>query len=457
MPWKWIVTLALALIPLSAIADSNSLDDAALTRQADAMLAANTAADAPGASVLIARDDRVIYRTARGSANLELGVQLEPQQVFRIGSITKTFTAAAILKLSAEGKLSLNDPLAKFLPDFPNGMHITLAELLDHTAGISDAWEPADPAQPLDTAALVKLIAGHAPDFAPGTAWAYSNSGYMLLGAVIEKIRGQPWYVAVDDLFAKPLGLAHTAYHADDAVVPRRVTGYSRNDRGDIVQPPYINISGPGAAGALASTVDDLFHWMRALAMDRALSPGLFEAMSSAKATSTGNLVHYGYGLMLGTVRGEPVVEHTGGIEGFAAQLSYFPKQHVTVVVLANTDAGSPNPRSLAHRLGALAIGKPYIELKTIHADESHLRELCGNYHIDATSTRTISSENGMLTMRRDDGPKRVLALARGELLFFPGDGTDYFKIARDDRGRVIGLDFYADGMPPARREIFMP
>lgn len=459
MPWKWVatLTLVLALIPFGVVADPNSLEDAALARQAGAMLTASMAANAPGASALIARGDQVIFRTARGSANLELGVPLQPQHVFRIGSITKTFTAAAILKLSAEGKLSLNDPLAKFLPDFPNGMHITLAELLDHTAGISDAWESTDPAQPLDTTALVKLIAGHAPDFAPGTAWAYSNSGYMLLGAVIEKIRGQPWYAAIDDLFAKPLKLTHTAYHADDAVVPQRVTGYSRNDRGDIVQPPYINISGPGAAGALASTVDDLFHWMRALVTGRALPPGLFEAMSSAKTTATGDPVHYGYGLMLGTVRGESVIEHTGGIEGFAAQLSYFPKQHVTVVVLANTDAGSPNPRSLAHQLGALAIGNPYIELKAIHADESRLRELCGNYRIDATSTRTISLENGMLTVRRDNGPKRVLALAQGELLFFPGDGTDYFKIARDDRGRVIGLDFHADGMPPARREIFMP
>lgn len=446
--------LVLPLLSLRAVA--GPADEAALQRQATAILAEDIVSSAPGASVLIAQDDRVLFRAARGGANLELGVPLSPEQVFRIGSLTKTFTAAAILKLSAAGKLSIEDPLSKFLPDFPNGGRITLAQLLSHTAGVSDAWD-VDASKPQDTSALLKLIAGHAPDFAPGTDWAYSNSGYIVLGAVLEKVTGQPWQASLRSLLAQPLGLSRTAFHPDEAVVPGRVAGYSRSERGEVTLAPYFSISGPGAAGALTSSVDDLFRWMRALVTGRVVPPALYAAMSSAKTTTAGKTVPYGYGLMLGTVRGEPVIEHNGGIEGFASHLTYFPKQRVTVVVLANTDARPPNPRSLAHRLGALAIGRPYIELRPQKTDDRQRQELCGTYRIDATARRTLSAADGTLWVQRDGGPKQPLAVAPKDLLFFPYDGTDYFKIIRDAQGRVIALDFYADGTAPARREARIP
>jgi len=451
---KWLLGVALC-VP-SLYVSAYPVDDAALARKAQAMLDAGIAPDAPGASVLVARDDKVIYRGARGKASLALDLPLSPQQVFRIGSITKTFTAAAVLKLSAEGKLALSDPLSKFLPDFPNGAHITVAQLLDHTAGISDNWD-VDPAKPLDTAALVKHIAAAPPDFAPGAAWAYSNSGYMLLGAIIAKVTGHAWSDVVRAEFAAPLGLAHTGFYPDNAVVPGLVTGYSQDDDGKVVLAPYVTITGPSAAGALVSTVDDLFHWMRALATDHALPAGLFATMARAKTTGDGAPVHYGYGLMLGTVRGESVIEHNGGIEGFASQLTYFSKQHVTVVVLANTDAGAPTPRSLAHRLGALAIGKPYADLAAIKVGDSYLQALRGTYRIDANSKHVLSVDDGVLTIQRDGGPKRLLAVASNDVLFYPNDGTDYIKLVRDKRGLVVALDFYTDGMAPARHEGRVP
>jgi hypothetical protein len=157
---------------------------------------------------------------------------------------------------------------------------------------------------------------------------------------------------------------------------------------------------------------------------------------------------------MLGTVRGEPVVEHSGGIDGFRSQLTYFPTQHVTVVVLANTDTGSPNARSLAHRLGALAIDKPYAEMKAASASPSQLQALCGTYRIDAASTHTLSIEDGGLTIQRQGGPKRKLSVANDDTLFYTSDGTDYIKVIRDKNGKVVALDFYSDGMPPARHEV---
>lgn len=406
----------------------------------------------PGAAVLVARGDHVVFREARGRADIELAVPLERHSVFRIGSITKTVTAATILKLVAAGRLSLDDRLAKFLPEFPNGQNITIAQLLDHTAGISDAWD-ADPAAAVTTADLVSAIERQAPDFPPGADWRYSNSGYMLLGAVVEKVTGKSWHAATRDLVLAPLRMTRTGFHGDIELAQGRAEGYSVDEAGTIVRAPYVSMTGPAAAGALSSTVDDLFRFMRALTNGRVLPAGLYEQMTAAKQTSSGQAIGYGYGVMLGTVRGEAVVEHNGGIDGFSSQLTYFPKQDVTVVVLANTDAGRPNPRSLAHRLGALAVGHPYPSFHDAVLDARSLASLAGTYRIGPSSVRTLSVRDGKLFVRRDEGPERQLASAEGDMLYFPGDATDYFRVIHDARKNVEALDFHADAMNPARRE----
>ena len=418
-----------------------------------ALLQSEVSTADPGATVLVAKGDHVIFRGARGSADIELATPLESRYVFRIGSITKTFTAATILKLVAAHRLSLDDRLSKFLPAYPNGKNISIAQLLDHTAGISDAWD-ANPADATTTSRLVEIIERHAPDFPPGADWRYSNSGYMLLGAVIEKVTGTPWHAAIQDLILAPLGMVHTGYYGDSEVVQGRIEGYSVDDSGAVIRAPYASMTGPGAAGALSSTADDLFGFMRALATGRVVPAGLYKQMSTAQKTSSGRPVGYGYGLMLGTVRGEPVIEHNGGIEGFSSQLTYFPEQDVTVVVLANTDSGIPNPRSLAHRLGALTIGHPYPVFHASTADPAILSSLAGSYRIDASSIRSLSVQGGKLLVRRGDGPERQLVTAEDDILYFPGDETDYFRVIRDAPGNPIALDFHSDGMDPPLREL---
>lgn len=423
--------------------------------RAQAMLTADVAGGGPGAAVLVARGDKVLYRGAAGMASVELGVPLSAGQRFHIGSITKTLTAATVLKLAAMRKLSPDDTLDHYLPDFPDSSHITLAQLLDHTSGVSDDWE-ANPADSLDTSALVKRIAAKAPDFPPGAAWRYSNSGYMLLGAVIERVTGQAWDRTMHDLVLEPAGMEHTLYGGDESIVPGQEAGYSVDAKGAIVRAPFASMSGPGAAGAMTSTVDDLFKSLRALHRDL-LPPTLREAMTSPKATVAGEPVPYGYGIAIGTVRGKPVLEHNGGIPGFATQFTYFPGQDVTIVVLANTDGGRPNPRALAHRLGALAVGDPYTVLTPRVLSAREAQALVGSYRISAESTHTLSVRDGKLTIRRDDGPERELAAAAGDILYYAGDGTDYIHIARDTTGHPAALEFHADGMPPARREPKLP
>jgi len=446
----WRILLVASLFPLGALAAPTQSDG--LAPRLAAMIAAAVDDHGPGVSVLIARDGRILYRGARGMASLELGVPLKPEHVFRIGSITKMFTAAAVLKLSAQDRLTLADPLSRFVPDFPNASHITLSELLSHTSGVSDGWE-SDPAKPLDTAHAVRLIAGVPPDFRPGESFSYSNSGYILLGAVLEKVTGMPWHEVIRTQLLEPLHLGATGFQPDESVVAHRVSGYSQDEHGRTVLAPFVSITGPGAAGALVSNVDDLFRWVHALTTDQALPPHFYQRMSNPVTRLDGTRVDYGFGLMLGTVRGEPVVEHNGGIEGFSSHLLYLPGPHVTVVVLANTDSGSPSVRSLAHRLAAMAMGRPYPDLQAVSMTSDQAKALTGTYRSSSGVTHVLALTAGTLTVKRAGGPAHATALTASDILFYPEDRTDYIQVVRDPEHRVIALDFYIDGLPPARHE----
>ena len=243
--------------------------DADIARQAQRLLADAYPASGPGAAILVARGDRVLYRGARGMADIELGVPLAPDQVFRIGSVTKQFSAAGLLKLVESGKVSLADPLSKYLKGYPNGNAITVRQLLDHTSGVKSYTSlPGIMDGPirrdLDTAALVDSFKGESADFAPGAGWAYNNSGYVLVGAVIEAASGQPWHRYLQQALFAPLGMTRTGYGDDTAIIPGHVRGYSMRD-GKPTPARYLSMTQPHAAGALVSTVDDLLRWNRAL------------------------------------------------------------------------------------------------------------------------------------------------------------------------------------------------
>ena len=247
--------------------------DAEIARQVTEALARVCNPNGSGAAVLVAKGDRILYRDARGMANIELGFSLSQDNVSRIASVTKMFTAAMILKLAEAGKLSLDDPLASYLPDFPNAGSITIRELLNHTSGVSDV--PKDP-QPgfshrdLKTADQIAEISKRPLDFKPGTQFSYSNAGFILLGAVIEKVTGQAWHVAIQEQILQPLGMTHTHFGASGPLIPGRVNGYSTDNRTRAIsnagyisasfpQPqagwyPRSTTSGSGCAGSQPAT-----------------------------------------------------------------------------------------------------------------------------------------------------------------------------------------------------------
>jgi CubicO group peptidase (beta-lactamase class C family) len=424
---------------------------AEVARYAKASLAKAYAEEGPGAAVLVARGDTILYRGARGSASIELGVPLSADQVFRLGSVTKQFAAAAVLKLAEDGKLSLDDPLTKFVPGYPHGDKVTVRMLLNHTSGIRSYTDmPGVMESPiqrdLTTAQLIDTFKQEKPDFAPGEGWNYNNSGYVLVGAVIEAASGMPWHAYLDTAFFAPLGMAHTGYGNEAvAVVPGHVSGYTLVD-GKRAMAHYLSMTQPHAAGALVSTVDDLLRWNRALHEGRVLEDDSYRQMITPVGKAADE--HYGFGIVHGRLRGQDMLQHGGGIFGFSTYLLYLPDSDTTVAVLHNADAdpdGTTSQSDLARRIAAYAIGNPFPEEKAIPVDAATLASYEGVYRVDDKTARVLRVADGQLTSQRAGGPRAVLVPYAKDAFVYPNSLT-YFTIERDAAGAVTGMRFHDQG-----------
>jgi D-alanyl-D-alanine carboxypeptidase len=446
------VAIGIACLPPASAWAESPATKASVTRYSNHMMAEFYHPDAPGAAVLVARGDEVLYRGARGLADVKTGTPLTPDSVFRIGSISKQFAAAGLLKLVEAGKLSLDDPLSKYVSNFPNGEHITVLELLNHTSGVKDythiaAWRDGPIEKDLSTAQLIATFKDAKPDFAPGEDWAYDNSGYALVGAVIEAVSGQPWHAYLRSALFDPLGLTHTGYGADPKFAAQQVRGYSLED-GKVVPAKVISMTIPNAAGALVSTVDDLLKWNRALHEGRVLKSETYTRM----ITPVGKAVeaNYGLGIELATVQGRPMLDHSGGIFGFESMLEYVPGPDISVVVLQNNDSNDDNkgPDMIARKLAAAALGEPYPASTAIAVGAATLKQFEGVYRINAHSARVLRMVDGKLTAQRTGGQRSVLLpIAADEFLY--SNGLDRFTVQRNAAGTITGMRFFANGEPP--------
>ena len=451
--WR-LVALAVALSVGVAAAPRSS--DEAIARQTRELLRRATRADGPGAAVLIARGSQVVVREARGLASIELGVPLAPDHVFRIASVTKIFTAATVLKLAELGKLSLDERLSTYLPAVGEAGRATIRQLLNHTAGIPDTASGPRPGfarGEADREARVAEIGRRPLAFTPGTRWAYSNSGFILLGAVIEKVAGEPWEVALRKRLLEPLGLTRTQYGTNALLISGRVSGYTTGkERGVTANARFVSASVPDSAGALVSTADELLIWMRALAAGRAIGRDSFQQMiaPAPEVPGTSPGARYGLGVYIWRVRGATMVGHTGQIDGFASVVGHLPAQDLTVIALANDDTF--DARVAGRRLAAIALGQPYPDVVAVQPSAEVLRAFEGAYGADAASARTLSVRDGRLYTQRGTRPAVPLQLSdRGTLHFVP-DELSYLVPVRDAAGRVTRLDYFegGDGPPQA-------
>lgn len=315
-----------------------------------------------GAEVGVMRDGKMVLAKGYGMANLELGIPVKPDTVFRIGSITKQFTAAALLILAEEKKLGVDDKLSKYFPDFPRADEVTLRMMLNHTSGIHSYTDPKadiDQHKDMTTAEMVRNIQKLSPlyDFEPGTKYSYSNSGYFLLGAIVEKMSGAPLGPFLKARIFDKHGLGQTAMDDVAEIVPMRAGGYDlvKDSKGQFRNTTYASMTWPAGAGAMRSTVGDLAKWHSALFGGKVLKPETLADMTTPGRTKNGEPINtrtgvtrappagvepptgYAMGLMTGTFAGEPRIGHSGSIDGFNAMINTYPQSKLTVVVLNNT------------------------------------------------------------------------------------------------------------------------
>jgi len=304
----------------------------------------------PGAALLVAQNGRILYQSGYGYADIGNRVRITPETKFRIGSVTKPFTAAAILKLQEDGKLRVSDKLSQYYPDFPRGDEITLYHLLTHTSGLANYTNQPDFLKTVMTetapAAIVESIKKDKPDFDPGAKWEYCNSGYFLLGCIVEKVSGKSLEAFFQETFFDPLGMKNTGVHHWNRILEHEATGYSYLG-GKIQRSLDWDMSWAGGAGALYSTVGDLYRWNDALFNGKVLTPASLEAAFTPARLKDGTVAPaagqgYGFGWIIGKLRGLRLIAHDGGLHGFVSYLMQLPDQKFTVVVLANNDPPIP-------------------------------------------------------------------------------------------------------------------
>ena len=304
-------------------------------------------------TVLVARGNDILLDKGYGFANAEWNVPNSPKTKFRIGSITKQFTAAAILLLQERGSLNVDDRVNKYMPDAPASWDkITIFNLLTHTSGIPDFTGFADyvSLERLATTPekLVKRFRDKPLDFQPGENWKYSNSGYVLLGYLIEKISGKTYAEFLQENIFTPLGMADSGYDSNSSVIQNRASGYTPAST-ELVNAHFVDMTIPFSAGGLYSTTEDLLRWERGLFGGKLLSP------VSLKEMLTPFKNEYAFGLFVAIMNGHQVIDHGGRIPGFDTALIYYPEDKLTVVVLANIEVDVA-PK-IALDLGTLALG----------------------------------------------------------------------------------------------------
>jgi len=311
----------------------------------DSLLQDKYQPNAPGATFLISKNGHIVYKKAFGLSNLELNVPMQTENVFEIASMTKQFTAISILMLVEKGKLNLDDEITKFIPDYPtNGHKITVHHLLTHTSGIKDFTKVkglnAISNQDLAPLELINFFKNEPVDFAPGEKSLYNNSGYVILGYIIETITGQSYGDFIDEQIFKKLGMASSKYGSHSEVIKNRASGYQ--NKNGYVNRRQVSYSFAYSTGALMSTVNDMFTWQEAIKNNVLISKETNEKVFANYTLNNGDHINYGYGWHIKEINGISTREHGGHFFGFKSMGVYLPNYDIYVVGLNNCDCNSP-------------------------------------------------------------------------------------------------------------------
>ena len=393
-----------------------------------------------GCAALVAKDGQVIYNRAFGMANLELNVPMQTDMVFRIGSITKQFTAIAILQLMEQGKLSLEDDITKFIPDYPTQAYkITIEHLLTHTSGIKSYTNVPDYIKNVRTdmkpEELINNFKNLPMEFAPGTKWNYNNSGFFLLGYIIEKVTGKTYADYLQENIFTPAGMTSTCYGSDSKIIKNRAYGYQQGGEG-VVNSDYCSMTQPYSAGSIMSTVGDLFKWHQALYAGKLVKKETLEKAVTEYRLADGKGTNYGYGFFLSQLQGSPTVEHGGGIFGYLTSSVYLPEEDVFVALFSNSTAKAPEFTAL--KMAAMAIGKP-LTTAVITVDETTLDQYAGIYVNDSGREVTVKRDGTQLAATLAGAGTRMMSPVEKDK-FLVEDAFMYATFNRDASGKIVSF-----------------
>jgi CubicO group peptidase (beta-lactamase class C family) len=388
--------------------------------------------------ILVSRDGKMVARKGYGMADLEHDVPNTPETKFRLASITKQFTAAAVLLLQERGKLSVQDSVCKYVAPCPEAWQpITIHHLLTHTAGVPDFTGFPDyrrtMREPATVESLVARFRDRPLDFKSGEDFRYSNSGYVLLGHIVERVAGTTYEKFLRENVFAPLGMTNTGYDRAEEIVKHRARGYATHGEG-LVNAPPLDMSIPFAAGGLYSTVGDLYLWDQALYGEKVLKRASLDAMSAAVRNN------YGYGVYVNKLYNRRVVEHGGGIEGFANRIQRFPDDRVTVIVLSNVEGG-PSGR-ITRDLAAIVFGEKYevpVVRTVVKVDPKIYDAYIGEYELAPGVVLTVSREGDSLMMQ-PTGQRKAELFPASETNFFPRVVRADITFVKDSKGRVTHL-----------------
>jgi len=393
-------------------------------------------------TALVAKDGKIILDKGYGMANIELEVPDGPSTKYRLGSITKQFTATSILQLEEQGKLSVNDAACKYVAECPESWKpITIHQLLSHTSGIPsytntpDFVKPKLMRIPLSPMEVLMLTKDQPLEFQPGEKWKYDNSGYVFLGVVIEKVSGEKYADYLKKHIFGPLDMQDSGYDDSSVILKNRAEGYRARPGGEIRNADYIDMSLPYAAGSLYSTTDDLYRWDRALYTDKVLPSALRQKMWTVVKNN------YAYGWGVGQAYGHKQISHGGGINGFATYIARYPDDNAVVIVLSNNEAA--NSGAIANSLAGVLFGKP-VELpwerKQISLDSKQLDRYTGTYQADAM-TIAVTNENGHLMIEpKGQGKREVLPSSETEFFVNGADMKLTFVLGGNGKAAEIHL-----------------
>lgn len=442
------ITVLVYAIMLSFAGCSNETQGKGYGESIDSLLKTYYCNNEPGISVIAVKDDSIIYKNAIGLANMELNVELNPEMVFKIGSVTKQFTAAGILLLKEKGLLDLDNDVRKYIPEFPKTENqITIKHLLNHTSGIDDHIEWGKIKNEFSVNDNLNSFKNRPLKFNAGEGFCYSNPGYGLLGMIIEKVSGQSYHEYIDDNIIKPLKLNNTCVLKDRILTQGLVNGYEKIDS-IYYNAPYFSNTHSYSAGAMASNTEDLYTWVKALLSEKVISKkSLIETFTPATLYN-GEKTNYGYGWFIKEFKGRKLLTHGGGVPGFISNILILPEEKIFVIAMTNRRMrdNSLNFITLNEMIASILIDEPIVikDKSVVELTEEQYLRFEGKYIITDESGRESTRKIMYIDNKLYFGLNKMMKVEikpESELSFFVEGAPGGIKFIVDEEYNVIGFE----------------